>query len=89
MRVALHNKQGTERMALCWRNLGSEFFGESKFRFVDDFFETAEAGKRKPVNGDPTDLADWRIFHRRPATFLMDQDHHDAFLRTNRWNMSR
>ena len=84
MRVALHNKQGTEWTAICWKDLNSEFFGESEFRFVDYFFETAEAGKRKPVNGDRTDFADWRIFHRRPATFLMDQDHHDVFLRTSR-----
>jgi hypothetical protein len=71
-------------MALCWRALDSEVFGKSELRFVDNFFEATEAGKRKPVDWDRTDFADGRVFHRRPATFLMDQDHHDVFLRTSR-----
>lgn len=56
--------------------LDSEFLRQPDFRFVVDFFEAREAGKRKPVDGDRADFANGRIFNRRTTAFFMDQDEH-------------
>jgi hypothetical protein len=52
--------------------LETSFFGQSDFRFVDNFFQARETGKGKPVDGDRTDFADRRFIQRRPATFFMN-----------------
>ena len=51
----------------------AQIFYEPQFRFVDDFFQTAEAGKRKPIDRNRADFADRRFFQRRTTAFFVDQ----------------
>ena len=60
--------------------LETEFFRQSYFRFIVNFLEAAEAGKRKPVDGYRADFADGRVFYRWSPAFSMNQDEHIALL---------
>jgi hypothetical protein len=52
--------------------LETAFFGQSDFRFVDNFFQARETEKGKPIDGNRTDFANWRFVQSRPAAFFMN-----------------
>jgi hypothetical protein len=54
----------------------AQIFRQPDFRFVVNFFQTAEAVKRKPVDGDCTDFTDERLIERGAAAFFVDEGEH-------------
>jgi hypothetical protein len=56
----------------------AKFFRQPDFRFVVNFFQAAEAGKGKPVDGNCTDFSHERLIEGRAAAFFVDEGEHDG-----------
>jgi hypothetical protein len=55
-----------------WNVLDPQFFRQPHFGFVEDFFQTSEAGEGKAIDRNCTDFADWGLFQRGATAFFVD-----------------